>query len=452
MTTRKTVLFLTHRLPFPPDKGDKIRTFHQLDHLALSHDVYCACFIDDIADRAYLGTIRRWCRDVVAIPWCRTEGLARALCGLTRREPLTRLAYEERAMREAIARWTARVNFDAVVAFSACMAPYALEAEAARRVLDLCDVDSQKWLSYSERSPWPLSRLYAREARLLREFEETCLHAFDATMVITTRERDAIDPRGRCRTLHVVPNGVTVPAQAPRPVSACGPVVGFVGAMDYRPNAEAAAWFAREAWPLIREESPGAEFRIVGRNPPRSIRRLAGGEGIVVTGRVPSATTEICRCRTLVVPLQQAWGMQNKVLEGMAWGRPVVTTPHVAETLGVGHESGLIVADEPTEFAEAVIDLCADVDRCEEVGRRARQTVLDRFRWEDALQSYERIVLGHSGERIESMGESAEMPASTLGLTKGSGARRLKAHDVCAGRLEDEPLWRVGSSGPEGSV
>ena len=406
MSARKNILFLANRVPFPPDKGDKIRTFHQLDRLARSHNVYAACFTETPRDVELAAALKRWCVEVVALPWNRRIGLVRAIRTLSSGRPLTVAVYRDPRLTKALADLARRVPFDVVTAFSSYMAPYALAVPAGRRILDLCDVDSEKWRDFSKNSRWPVSPAYRLEARRLRAYEERCLTEFDATIVITDREREIIDPllvrefllapapRRAGPTLHVIANGVELPVREPAPPSSCGPVVGFVGAMDYRPNARGICWFAREVWPRIVRDVGTATLLIVGRNPARRVRRLAGVPGVIVTGEVLDVRDELARCRVVVAPLQVARGLQNKVLEAMAMRRPVVATSTVVGGLSVRPGREILVADEPGEFAERVLALCRSDDLCDRIGNAGHRCVAAQYCWTVVLDRYERVLLG----------------------------------------------------------
>lgn len=394
MKRRKTILFLTHRVPFPPNKGDKIRTFHQLERLAASHDVYCGCFVDSPEDRIYAAALRQWCRGVVVAEWSRSRAKLRAISGLVGSSPLTLAAYENEIFKRQLLNLAERVRFDAVIAFSACMAPYAQVVPAGRHVLDLCDADSEKWRDYSATAPFPLSALYKEEAARLRDYELSCIRQFDATMVITPRERQALDPSGSLRKLHVVSNGVDLPTGIPRPASKRPPVVSFVGALDYRPNVEGICWFTRHVWPGVQGWLPNSRLMIVGRSPSRAVRRLKSYAGVTVVGEVPDVKLYLARSRVVVAPLMVARGLQNKVLEAMAMRRPVVATSTVAACMDVEPGRQLLVADDSDQFTRRVVDLCR-VDRlCDRVASAGYRFVAAHHSWSESMERYEWLVLG----------------------------------------------------------
>lgn len=402
MTDRKKILYIASRVPFPPNKGDKIRTFRCIDHLASRHDVYAACFVDGSEDHAHVESLRQWCADVLAIPRPPRLTPRRAAAAFLRGRSLSLAAHECPALLAAIRRWADQHHFDAAIAFSAFMAPYAVAAQARRTILDLCDCDSEKWRAYAMHSRWPISAFWRTEARRLRQFEDQCLWNSDATLVINERERAVLDPSGRLPMLHVVPNGVEMPTAVPPPPSRVGPVVAFIGAMDYRPNVDGVAWFAKNVWPRVAREVPGAEFLIAGRNPTAQVRALKDIHGVTVLGEIASVEEVLPRTRVFVAPLRMARGMQNKVLEAMAHRRPVVATRAVADGLLPAHGQRLIVEDQPIPFADRVVQLLHHSRRTDEIADNGYRYVAAFHNWTEKLRAYERLVLGEAAAAPES--------------------------------------------------
>lgn len=390
---RLKVLYLTNRVPYPPDKGDRIRTFHQIDRLALRHDVYCATFIESATDVARVSKLRRWCRDVLAIPWQKRSAMVRAARSWLGGGTLTHGAYWSPVMARQIARWAERQSFDVVVCFSSIMAPYADLVPAKRKILDLCDVDSEKWNDYARSARLPLSRVYATEGRRLATYENEIVNVFDETIVITQRERRLLDAFEQNPNLHVVTNGVRS-IDPLTDAASCGPVVGFVGTMDYRPNVDAVRWFADNVWPLVRARDNDGQFVIIGRSPTRSVRRLGRRKGIIVTGGVRDTRTHLDRCRLIVAPLRVARGLPNKILEAMAAGRPVVTTSPAADCLAVHSEQELIVGDSAEAFAMGVNRLLQSDTLCRRIAAAAYEWVVANHDWEASLDAFEKLVHG----------------------------------------------------------
>jgi len=389
------ILYLAHRIPYPPDKGDKLRAFHQLAHLAQAHRVWCACFVDDPADRAHVETLRRYCVDVVAPPLHRLPALWRAGLALLSGATFTEGYYACPRFDAALDAWRRSIEFDTVLAFSSAMAPWALRMPAGRRVLDLCDLDSRKWLAYARTARGPGSILYGVEGTRLAQREAEWCRAFDATILITEEEATELRPSVPRERLHIVGNGVVLPDLSVFP-EAERPVVGFVGVMDYHPNVDAVCWFARAVWPAVRAACPQAIFRIVGRRPKRAVRHLARLPGVEVTGAVPDAGRAVAPFQVSVAPLRIARGLQNKVLEAMAAAKPVVLTTPAATGIPAAAGQEFIIADTADTMAAAVIRLLQDADLRGRVGQAARAHVARHQRWDLELARFAGVVEGQA--------------------------------------------------------
>lgn len=418
------ILYLAHRIPYPPDKGDKLRAFRQIEHLSRRHEVWCACFVDRAEDEVHADTLRQWCRRVHAIRLNRIAAPARGMRGLVRGGSLTESYFAHGAMQTALEAWACEMHFDAVVAFSSGMAGYALRLPAGRRMLDLCDLDSLKWRDYAERVGGAKRILYALEARRLGRRERAWISAFDATTIISHAEARYVPPDLRERVT-VVGNGVDCEAgnaesESRHPVE---PVVGFVGVMDYPPNVDAVRWFVRECWPRIRKSHECARFRVVGHRPTRAIRSLAGVSGIEIVGRVPNVRQEIRRFAVSVAPLRIARGVQNKVLEAMAEGTPVVLTPCAAEGIDAVHGRDYLVAGGTEDIAASVCRLLADSETGRRVGESGRKFVSARFRWDVELSRFEELVTGSNVDD---------------GIARGFGIRE---HSAPCEKAAGEPAW-----------
>ncbi|MBI1825630.1 MAG: TIGR03087 family PEP-CTERM/XrtA system glycosyltransferase [Planctomycetes bacterium] len=422
------ILYLAHRIPYPPNKGDKIRAFRQIDRLRRRHKLWCAYFVDDPADERWIGPFGAYCYETAAIQLSRRSALVRGAVSLLRGRTLTEGFYAHSKMNQLLDRWSAANRFDAVVAFSSSMVPYALRVPTQRHVLDLCDCDSQKWRQYADHSRKPLRWLYKAEASRLEQFEAETIPKFDATIVISESEARIARRIAPCGRLQVVTNGVQVPdsrdsetgSSSVRPIAR--PVVGFLGVMNYKPNVDGVGWFVRDCWPEIRTAHPDAEFRIVGRNPARAVRRLSSAPGVRVIGAVKDIWPELAGWRVSVAPLRIARGLQNKVLEAMAAARPVVLTTAAADGIDAKNGREFLVADTPNEIADRVKQLLSDADECLRLGQNARHFVRKNHRWDDVLDHFEFIVTGAGVQRSEprtAVESSASSPEKHIGSQAG---------------------------------
>jgi sugar transferase (PEP-CTERM/EpsH1 system associated) len=359
--SKEGLLFLAHRIPFPPNKGDKIRSFHLLRHLSARYAVHLGAFVDDPDDWQYRDALKPYCASIKLLPLNPRRARLASLVGLLTGEALTLPYYRNREL----VRWADGLASSGTVtrglAFSSAMAQF-MPAGLARRVLDMVDVDSDKWTQYAPTQRWPLSWVYAREGRKLAKWEARVAQDFDATLLVSNDEAALLQqraPQARNR-IGAFENGVDAdyfsPARDyPNPYASDVRGVVFTGAMDYWPNIDAVAWFADRIFPAVREAVPSAQFTIVGSRPTEAVVSLARQPGVVVTGSVPDVRPWIAHAACAVAPLRIARGVQNKVLEAMAMARPVVASAQAAE--GIRAEAGrdFILAQGEADFAQAVI-------------------------------------------------------------------------------------------------
>jgi sugar transferase (PEP-CTERM/EpsH1 system associated) len=384
----KSLLFLCHRLPWPPDKGDKIRSFHVLEALRRRYRVFLGTFVDDREDWAHVDTVRQRTAGLCVRPLPRRRATVRSLRGLFTGEALTLPFYRDAGLASWV-REVLRTERPAVaLVYSSGMAQYVQDESLPVRVMDFCDIDSDKWAQYARSKTWPASAVYAREARRLACAERSIAERFDASLFVSAQESGMFAGRHPDLAARIVTvgNGVDTAyfdpaAPEARPGNAGAEVV-FTGAMDYWANVDAVKWFAEACWPAVRAIHPRARFAIVGSRPAPEVRRLAELPGIEVTGRVPDVRPWLAGARAVIAPLRIARGVQNKVLEAMAMARPVVATGAALQGLGQVDSPAVQCADEAAPFAAAVAQLLhAPVD-----GSANRSFVLESFSWEASLQ------------------------------------------------------------------
>ncbi len=371
----KDLLFLAHRAPFPPDRGDKIRSFHILSHLAARARVHLCAFADDPADRVVPPALAARLASCRIVP--RTKSSPRAgLEALVSGRPLSLTAFADRRMTAAVADVARAHPIAATYVFSGQMAPYA--PAGVPMTMDMVDVDSAKFAQLAEGARGPMAWIYAREAGLLAAHERSVSARAAATLFVSEAEAALFRAGGGRGRIVAVENGIDAATYDPatcRPVAAGAETILFTGQMDYRPNIEAVTWFADHVLPIVRQSRPAAVFVIVGRAPVAAVTRLGARDGVVVTGTVPDVRGWLAAARVCVAPLRLARGIQNKVLEAMAMARPVVATQAAAE--GIDHGGTIAVADSPEAFAAAVIAaLDGPADRPD-----ARAQVLSRYDW-----------------------------------------------------------------------
>lgn len=391
---RPELLFLAHRIPYPPNKGDKIRSFHMLRHLARQFRVHLGAFVDVDEDWHHAAALKEWCDDVhleALRPW---SSRIRGLTGLVSGEALG-LPYYRRATMRA---WVRRKVFDEgvrrAVVFSSTMAQYLSnpEFEPMQRVLDMVDVDSEKWRAYAARKPWPASWLYRRESERLLRFERNMATSFDRTLFVSAAEAELfrkLAPESASSVTHF-DNGVDASYFAPEhtlpsPYAANERALVFTGAMDYWANIDAVVWFAHEVMPTVLRAVPDARFYIVGGRPGAAVRALDQLSGITVTGAIPDIRPYLAHAAAAVAPMRIARGLQNKVLEAMAMAKPVIATPAAMEGISCGPEFSTLVADDPARLADISVALL-QARLGGDLGARGRAYVLHHHDWARTVQ------------------------------------------------------------------
>ena len=360
----RNLIFISHRIPFPPDKGEKIRAYNLIRHLAKEYQVYLGCLVEDAADMLHVPYLRTICKDVGAFQIDRRMQKLKALTHLRPGNPLMLEYYSHPGLQNWVSVTTATVPMDVVYIFCTAMAPYGLHLTCTARILDMQDIDSEKWALYADNSRWPASAVWHREARTLLRFERYAASHCDMTFLVTeaeTRRFAELAPEVSDR-LAPIQMGVDLDRLSSEinfddPYDGDGPHLVFVGNMDYWPNVDAVIWFATDVLPLVRHHMPQAQFHIVGANPTTDVRRLAKQQGVHVTGRVADVRPYVAHADVSVAPLRMARGVQNKVLEAMALSRPVVaSSPAFAGVLATpGHD--LLVVDGAEATAKAIIEV-----------------------------------------------------------------------------------------------
>ncbi|NOY44902.1 MAG: TIGR03087 family PEP-CTERM/XrtA system glycosyltransferase [Deltaproteobacteria bacterium] len=447
MAEGKEVLFIAHRVPYPPDKGEKIRAFHQIRHLAeRGWKVHLVSLVDRPEDAESWGALKRWCASVfcevvdaryqrlrclaapflrrpLSVPYFHRRVLQRRVNQILEQRPIRAVfcysgATAEYVFRSKIPRLSSRLggpnagrpkcsetgarSSDQPPSRPAAQPPSA-SAGRPRLVMDLVDVDSDKWAQYARWTPWPWKAVYRLESILLSRYELAVARAFDVVTLVSPAEaelfRGRVGPEARVEALA---NGVDLDyfrpgagAEGDARAAPGGPEIVFCGAMDYYPNVDAVAWFARTVLPLIRREVPKARFTVVGSNPTAEVQRLEDLPGVTVTGRVSDVRPYVGRAHVSVAPIRIARGVQNKVLEAMAMGKPVVASPQAYAGLRAEAGSHLIVSElQAKAFSAEVVALLKNAQAREALGRRARRQVEAVYRWESCLSPLESLLTG----------------------------------------------------------
>ncbi|MEM7700443.1 MAG: TIGR03087 family PEP-CTERM/XrtA system glycosyltransferase [Pseudomonadota bacterium] len=387
------ILFLAHRVPFPPNRGDKIRSHHLLRKLATIAPVHVGCFSESAEDRASVGEV-----DVISASHCviqrsKSLVLAGAQAVLTG-QPVSLTAFRSAKLDEWVRRTLATRPISTIFVFSGQMGQYIPDDFQGRVIIDLCDVDSAKFENYAAAGDgvW----LNSREARLMSDEEERLAKRCDATLLITQAEAELFrsrltDPTGV--RVEVIGNGIDAGSFGPLSANSHtqltlehGPHFVFTGQMDYRPNESAALWAIQSFLPEARKRHPGAQFHVVGRNPTAELLKHKDSPGVRIWGEVPDVRPFVASATCVLAPLQIARGVQNKVLEAMAMARPVLLTPQAATGIdAVDGRDWMVEGDDAAAMLDRFDALMAKPVAAERMGEAARAFVLANHAWDAML-------------------------------------------------------------------
>jgi sugar transferase (PEP-CTERM/EpsH1 system associated) len=391
------LIFLAHRIPYPPDKGEKIRSHHMLRHLAADFRIHLGCLTAEPDEARHVDTLRQWCASIGSFPMDRRRQKLMALARLRPGRPLMLDYYRLPALQAWVAATRAALPKAGAFVSTVAMMPYLESDPPPRLILDAMDIDSEKWTAYAATAPRATRFVWAREGRTLLAYERRAAARADATLFVSPSETArfaqlAPETAGR---LHAIENGVDLDRFSPdtdygTPFSTPGPHLVFTGHMDYWPNADAVAWFAAEIMPTLRATHPTLAFHIVGANPGPATRALATAPGIHVTGRVPDIRPFLAWADVCVAPLRIARGIQNKVLEAMAMGRPVVASPQAFEGVRAMPGEALLVANGAGETGAAIRTVLDGGARG--LGPAARAAMERGYAWAATLAPLDNIV------------------------------------------------------------
>lgn len=391
---KEPLLFLCHRIPFPPNKGDKIRSFNILKKLSEQYEIHLGCFIDDPFDKQYINSLKKHCASLFYLDQNKTIAKLKGLKSFFTNQPITLPYYFDKRMQQ----WTNRIllqeNINKIFIYSSSMAQYCEgnQYKSLERVIDFVDVDSDKWRQYSKRKTGISKGVFQREFKLLARYEDKICAEFDYSLFVSPDEAKLFrDRQPLCKQTKVygLLNGVDVDFFNPvanfsdEPLVPKKPFISFTGAMDYWANIDAVLWFARQVWPLILQQQPEAVFCIVGGNPSNEVKALADLQGIEVTGRVHDVRPFIANAQCVVAPMQIARGIQNKVLEAMSLNKAIVVSSMAMEGINAQTNNGIAIADDTSKYAQKCLEFINNTSVSEITNR---QWVLEHFTWQQTLQ------------------------------------------------------------------
>jgi len=381
------ILALTHRLPYAPDRGDRLRAYHILKYLNRRALVELISLVHDEAEAGHAHEMQELAVAVTTARVPRIRNYVRGVVGLSGSIPLTHILLDAPGLRRSITEVVTERRPDVVFAYGSGMAPLALQGllKDIPLVIDFVDMDSQKWRELAQKARPPMSWVYRREAKHLSAFEARAATIARASLVVNSKEASVAKALSPSAHIHTIHNGVDLERLRPTAEPSARPQVVFCGVMNYEPNHQGMMWFAREVWPLVRSRIPAATLAIVGSDPQRALVDLAANESsITVTGRVPDVRPWLWESAVAIAPLHVARGIQNKALEAIGAGLPIVVTPAVAEGLPSEATSAMSIADTAEQFASHVVALLSRTG--EERRRIAASGDLSSQTWSRTLE------------------------------------------------------------------
>ncbi|HEY3910167.1 MAG TPA: TIGR03087 family PEP-CTERM/XrtA system glycosyltransferase [Stellaceae bacterium] len=386
------IFFVCQRVPFPPDRGDKITTFNEIRHLSAAHEVHVFCLGDGARDLDNIPGLRAYAKSVTAFPVNGKRSRLRALAALAAGTPLSVAAFNEAALHQGIRRQFDALRPDLIIVYSCNVAQYAEHFPQVPRIMQFADLDSLKWGQYAARATIPLAWIYAAEQRRLLAYERRIARSFSHALVCTAVEQRDFARLIPGAAVSLVGNGVDLgyfrsEGRSKRPGS-----MVFTGVMDYLPNVDAVLWLCDEILPLVRASVPAASLTICGSRPTARVRRLAKQPGVRVTGWVADTRPYLDEAEIFAAPLRMARGIQNKLLEGLAMGLPCVTSIAAWSGTVVAQGEGIVASDDPREFAAQAVRLLRDDSYRASMAQKARAAAERHYRWDAQMAHLDRAV------------------------------------------------------------
>jgi polysaccharide biosynthesis protein PslH len=397
------ILFITQRVPYPPNKGEKLRTYHQIKHLLdKGYGITVACPIADKQEAEYAQALTdKLGVEVISAP-LRNTAVA-YISALLKRQSLSEAKFYSASLMSLIKQALADQPYTAIVCSASSLAQYIWDIPAAntpqkniRKVMDFMDLDSDKWAQYATKAPWPMRWVYSREALKVRQLEQRIVADFDSTFFISQKEVDLFEKQQPQLIQHdvmAIGNGIETEYFSPKPSQEQHVLATylFVGVMDYKPNIDAVLWFCEYVWPSILRRTPNAKFVIAGMSPSKVIKDLARQPSIQVTGFVENILPYFHQADVFVAPFQIARGVQNKVLQAMACGIPVITSSLGAEGIEAVQHEELLIANNANEYMEIIAQL-TDSKRYQVVANAAIARIAMDYSWGGQLKLLDRLI------------------------------------------------------------
>jgi polysaccharide biosynthesis protein PslH len=389
------ILYVCHRVPFPPKRGGKIRPFNMIRHLhEQGHEVTVASLARTEAERDEAKGLAEHCQQVMVEVIPDAQGWVQTVLRLPTLVPSSFGYFYSAKLAKRIKVELAAAHYDLIFCHCSSVAPYVEDVVGPKKVLDYGDMDSHKWREYAGSKPFPISAGYWVEAVKLARRERLLSRQFDLCTCTTAAELASLRELGVSTPSDWFPNGVDSSFFAPDGAQYDADQVCFVGRMDYFPNQQAVQTFCRDILPGLRARRPTVKFSIVGADPPEFIRDLAKLSGVTVTGSVPDVRPHVRSAALTVAPLQIARGTQNKILESMAMGVPVVCSPQASGGVDAVAGEHLEVANDADQWVAKVAALLDNKDRRQKFATAARARVISNHSWKASMQKMTTLLEG----------------------------------------------------------
>jgi sugar transferase (PEP-CTERM/EpsH1 system associated) len=386
------ILYICHRFPFPPKRGGKIRPFNMIRHLSADHRVTVVSLARSAQEATEGEGIATHCARYEMARVRNPVQVMRMVARLPTPVPSSMGFFYSPWAARRVRRLLEAERFDLIVVHCSSVAQYVAQVRGIPKILDFGDMDSQKWLEYARYKPFPLSAGYWLEGVKLARAEKRLARCFHMATATTRAEWQTLEGYGTGVPTDWFPNGVDSDYFAPDGGDYDPDTISFIGRMDYYPNQECMFDFCQRTWPVLKARRPAMKLLIVGADPPPAVRKLAQLPGVIVTGSVPDVRPYVRRSALMVAPLNIARGTQNKILEAMAMGVPVVTSPVAAGGVDAEGEKHFLIADTPQGYADAVLRIVEHPEERARLSRAGRARMLSHHDWSHSMERLDRII------------------------------------------------------------
>lgn len=388
------ILFVCHRFPYPPNEGGKIRAFNMIAHMQRHHEVTVASLVESKIDQNDIEGIKPYCHDYIAQKMNKALAWLMAILCLATFIPSSMGYFYSWRLGRRIKQLLRTRRYDLIVVHCSSVAHFVSSATDTPKILDFCDMDSQKWLIYAKHKPFPLSFAYWLEGIKLQRAEKKLAMKFNGSSVATSFELETLDSFNSGQASFCFPNGVDTEYFSPSNNAYLPNSICFIGKMNYYPNEKCMLKFCKDVFPLLRAKYPDLSLTIIGSNPTGRILNLNEMEGVEVTGRVDDVRPYVQQSALSIVPLEIARGTQNKILESMSMGVPVVCSPVAARGIDAVPEEHVLVAESAEDYVKQIGRIIDDNSERKRLSKAGRLRMLSHHSWNIAMEKMDMNIVG----------------------------------------------------------